>query len=68
MVPRGEVGLIVASVALMIPGALGTSEQASALFGAAVAVSMFTTLITPTMLKPFFRRAAKLEAKEEAGG
>jgi Kef-type K+ transport system membrane component KefB len=68
MVPRGEVGLIVASVALMIPGALGTSEQASALFGAAVAVSMFTTLITPTMLKPFFRRAAKLEAKQEAGG
>jgi Kef-type K+ transport system membrane component KefB len=63
MVPRGEVGLIVASVALMIPGALGTSEQASALFGAAVAVSMFTTLLTPTMLKPFFRKAAKLEAQ-----
>ena len=54
MVPRGEVGLIVAGVALLIPGALGTGDMASQLFGAAVAVSLFTTLITPTMLKPFF--------------
>ncbi len=58
MVPRGEVGLIVAGVAAMIPGALGTGEMASELFGAAVAVSLFTTLITPAMLKPFFRRSA----------
>lgn len=59
MVPRGEVGLIVAGVALLIPGALGTGTMASELFGAAVAVSLFTTLITPAMLKPFFRRAAR---------
>jgi len=57
MVPRGEVGLIVAGVALLIPGALGTGDMASELFGAAVAVSIVTTLITPAMLKPFFRRA-----------
>jgi Kef-type K+ transport system membrane component KefB len=57
MVPRGEVGLIVAGVALLIPGALGTGDMASELFGAAVAVSLFTTLITPALLKPFFKRA-----------
>lgn len=58
MVPRGEVGLIVAGVALLIPGALGTGDMASELFGAAVAVSLFTTLITPALLKPFFKRAS----------
>lgn len=50
MVPRGEVGLIIAGSAL-IAGAI-TRE----LFGIAVAVSILTTLITPTMLKPFLRR------------
>jgi Kef-type K+ transport system membrane component KefB len=58
MVPRGEVGLIVAGVALLIPGALGTGDMASQLFGAAVAVSLVTTLVAPAMLKPFFRRAS----------
>jgi len=58
MVPRGEVGLIIAGVALLIPGALGTGNMASELFGAAVAVSLVTTLITPSMLKPFFKRAS----------
>jgi Kef-type K+ transport system membrane component KefB len=57
MIPRGEVGLIVASVALMIPGALGDTEMSRQLFGAAVAVSLFTTLMTPFMLKPLFKRA-----------
>ena len=57
MVPRGGVGLIIAGVAIMIPGALGTGAMASELFGAAVAVSLFTTLIAPAMLKPFFRRS-----------
>ena len=58
MVPRGEVGLIIAGVALLIPGALGTGDMVSQLFGAAVAVSIITTLIAPAMLKPFFRRAS----------
>jgi Kef-type K+ transport system membrane component KefB len=61
MVPRGEVGLIVAGVGLLIPGALGTGDMPRELFGAAVAVSLFTTIVTPIMLKPFFRRAAKKE-------
>jgi len=65
MVPRGEVGLIVAGVALLIPGALGDGEMSSELFGAAVAVSLFTTLITPLMLKPFFRRAARPQPLSE---
>ena len=60
MVPRGEVGLIVAGVALMIPGALGDTEMSRQLFGAAVAVSIFTTLFTPSMLKPLFKRAGTL--------
>jgi len=60
MVPRGEVGLIVAGVGLLIPGALGnTDEMVNELCGAVVAVSLFTTLITPTMLKPFFRKTTE---------
>ena len=50
MVPRGEVGLIIAGVGLVA----GVIDRE--LFGAAVAVSMVTTLITPAMLKPFFKR------------
>jgi Kef-type K+ transport system membrane component KefB len=50
MVPRGEVGLIIASAGL-ITGAIGRD-----LFGAAVAVSIVTTLIVPSMLKPFFKK------------
>jgi len=49
MVPRGEVGLIIAGAGLLA-GAIGRD-----LFGAAVAVSLVTTLITPAMLKPFFK-------------
>lgn len=72
MVPRGEVGLIVAGVGMLIPGALGDEGMARELFGAAVAVSLFTTLLTPSMIKPFFGRLARQEAKQkaaqEAGG
>ena len=49
MVPRGEVGLIIAGAGLLA-GAIGRD-----LFGAAVAVSVVTTLITPAMLKPLFK-------------
>jgi Kef-type K+ transport system membrane component KefB len=51
MVPRGEVGLIIAGAGFLA-GAISRE-----LFGAAVAVSIVTTLITPVMLKPFFKRA-----------
>ena len=50
MVPRAEVGLIIAAAGY-IAGAISLG-----LYGAAVAVSVVTTLVTPTMLKPFFKR------------
>ncbi len=50
MIPRGEVGLIVAGTGLL------TGAISRELFGIAVAVSIVTTLLTPTMLKPFLRR------------
>ena len=53
MVPRGEVGLIIAGAGLLA-GAISRD-----LFGAAVAVSVVTTLITPAMLKPFFKRQSE---------
>jgi Kef-type K+ transport system membrane component KefB len=59
MVPRGEVGLIIASAGFLA-GAISRD-----LFGAAVAVSIVTTLITPTMLKPFFKRAPPDELESE---
>lgn len=50
MVPRAEVGLIVAAAGY-IAGAISLG-----LYGAAVAVCVVTTLVTPAMLKPFFKR------------
>jgi Kef-type K+ transport system membrane component KefB len=50
MVPRAEVGLIVAAAGY-VAGAISLG-----LYGAAVAVSVITTLVTPAMLKPFFKR------------
>jgi len=52
MVPRGEVGLIIAGVGLLA-GAISRD-----LFGAAVAVSIITTLVVPSMLKPFLKKQA----------
>ena len=53
MVPRAEVGLIIAGAGLLA-GAVDRE-----LFGAAVAVSIGTTLIAPTMLRYFFRRVPR---------
>ncbi len=53
MIPRGEVGLIIAGAGLLA-GAISRD-----LFGAAVAVSVVTTLITPAMLKPFFKKQSE---------
>ncbi len=50
MIPRAEVGLIVAAAGY-IAGAISLG-----LYGAAVAVCVVTTLVTPAMLKPFFKR------------
>ena len=52
MVPRGEVGLIIAGAGLLV-GAISRD-----IFGVAVAVSLMTTLIGPSLLKPFFKKAA----------
>ncbi|OBW63277.1 MAG: sodium:proton exchanger [Dehalococcoides mccartyi] len=57
MVPRGEVGLIVAGAGL-IAGAITRD-----LFGIAVAVSILTTLVMPVMIKPFFKPKAEANAK-----
>lgn len=51
MVPRGEVGLIVAGAGLLV-GAISRD-----IFGVAVAVSLVTTLIAPSLLKPLFKKA-----------
>jgi Kef-type K+ transport system membrane component KefB len=59
MVPRGEVGLIIAGAGFLA-GAINRE-----LFGAAVAVSVITTLITPAMLKPFFKRMPPVVGGEE---
>jgi Kef-type K+ transport system membrane component KefB len=55
MVPRGEVGLIIAGAGLMT-GAIGRE-----VFGIAVAVSILTVLVVPAMLKPLFRRSARAD-------
>ncbi len=60
MVPRGEVGLIIAGAGL-ITGAI--SQE---IFGIAVAVSILTVLIVPAMLKPLFRRNATESKKAES--
>ena len=60
MVPRGEVGLIIAGAGLLA-GAVTRD-----LFGAAVAVSVITTLVTPAMLKPFFKKQTETAGKREA--
>jgi Kef-type K+ transport system membrane component KefB len=51
MVPRGEVGLIVASLGL----GLGLDPD---LFGVVIAMTVVTTLLTPPVLAPLVRRAA----------
>lgn len=64
MVPRGEVGLIVASIGLS-RGAVGQD-----VFGVVVAMSILTTLIVPPVLRGLFRDrlAAGVEPSEPAGG
>jgi Kef-type K+ transport system membrane component KefB len=63
MVPRGEVGLIIAGLGatLMLPGAAGVSEPviSAATFGAVVIMVIVTTLVTPPMLKWSLARSGK---------
>ncbi len=58
MVPRGEVGLIVASAGLLA-GAIDRD-----IFGIAVVVSIVTVLFVPFMLKPLFARDKLVPEKQ----
>ncbi len=62
MVPRAEVGLIVAAAGY-ISGAISLG-----LYGAAVAVSLVTTLVTPSMLKPFFKKQSAPGGPDSSAG
>jgi len=61
MVPRGEVGLIIAGVGLLAIG-----EPFRELFVVAVVVSIVTSLITPPMLKPLFKRGPSPPAEPDS--
>lgn len=68
MIPRGEVGLIVAGigVTLMLPNATGTMAPvvSAATFGAVVIMVVITTLVTPPLLKmALSRKPAKQKAE-----
>jgi Kef-type K+ transport system membrane component KefB len=60
MIPRGEVGLIVAGIGagLMLPNAAGTMVPvvSPATFGAVVIMVIVTTLVTPPLLKMTLER------------
>jgi Kef-type K+ transport system membrane component KefB len=68
MIPRGEVGLIFASIGatLMLPTLDGASEPVinGATFGAVVIMVIVTTLVTPLALK---WSLARVEAREPSG-
>jgi len=52
MIPRGEVGLIIASAGLLV-GAIDRT-----LFSVAVTVGIITTIISPILLKPLLKQRA----------
>ena len=63
MIPRGEVGLIVAGIGatLTLPNASGVNEPVvnTATFGAVVIMVIITTLVTPPLLKSALARGTK---------
>ncbi|HEX2032123.1 MAG TPA: cation:proton antiporter [Actinomycetota bacterium] len=59
MVPRGEVGLIVASLGL------GLGVISAELFGVVVVMTVVTTLVTPPVLGPLVRRERERRRAEE---
>jgi Kef-type K+ transport system membrane component KefB len=68
MIPRGEVGLIVAGIGatLMLPNAAGTMTPVirTATFGAVVIMVIITTLVTPPLLKMALSRKQKSQQKK----
>jgi len=68
MIPRGEVGLIVAGIGatLMLPNATGALQPvvSAGTFGAVVIMVVITTLLTPPLLKmALSRKSAKQKAE-----
>src|SRR5258705_2481941 len=67
MIPRGEVGLIIAGIGstLMLPNAFGVQEPVigTATFGAIVIMVIVTTLVTPPLLKWSLSRGEKNAAE-----
>lgn len=53
MLPRGEVALVIASVGLVVEGAIGPT-----IFGVAVMMTLVTTLLAPPLLVPLFQSRA----------
>jgi Kef-type K+ transport system membrane component KefB len=70
MIPRGEVGLIVAGIGagLTLPNAAGVNEPVvgAATFGAVVIMVIITTLVTPPALKWSLGRQKFLRSAEES--
>ncbi len=66
MIPRGEVGLIFASIGhtVLVAGAPVFSE---ATFSAVIAMVMLTTLVTPPLLKAAFVGSSGNPARVGAG-
>jgi len=59
MVPRGEVGMVVAQIGLK----MGVMAQST--YGVVVFMSVMTTLIAPPLLKAAFRGEARVAEEEE---
>lgn len=59
MMPRGEVGILVASLGL----SLGVIE--APIYGAVIGMSLLTTIIAPPLLRPLFRGGPDQEARVE---
>jgi Kef-type K+ transport system membrane component KefB len=71
MIPRGEVGLIVAGIGatLMLPDAAGTITPvvSPATFGAVVIMVIITTLVTPPLLKMALSRKPAIREVRKQG-
>jgi Kef-type K+ transport system membrane component KefB len=69
MIPRGEVGLIVAGIGatLLLPNARGTMAPvvSAAIFGAVVIMVIITTLVTPPLLKMALSRKPAMQKTED---
>ena len=66
MIPRGEVGLIFASIGHTVLVA-GTPVLSDATFSAIIAMVMLTTLVTPPLLKAAFLKSSGHPSRRSTG-